>query len=86
MTVKTTPDLSVRDVADSLGCSEATVRRHIKTGAIQAYKMPHNPQSRASVQRAEWRIPADEVERIKRSTAAGEAFDRKRYLRAASAA
>lgn len=75
-------DLSVRDVANLLGVSAGTVRRYVRTGALTAYKLPFDPQSKASEQRAEWRIPAEEVERVKQQRAATAAYDRQRFMRA----
>lgn len=75
-------DLNVREVAGRLGVTAGTIRRYIKAGTLSAYKLPFDPQSKASQQRAEWRIPESEVERIRQAEPTAPVYDRARYMRA----
>lgn len=76
-------DLTIREVADQLGVTPGTIRRYIKAGTLHGYKLPFDPSSAASKNRAEWRIPATEVERIKNARVVeSPVFDRQRYMNA----
>lgn len=78
----TAKDLTGRQVANELGVSTGTVRRYIEAETLHAYKLPFEPSSAASRQRAEWRISAVEVARIKNDRAQTPIFDRERYMNA----
>lgn len=84
MSTRTRHDLTVKDAAApaQLNVTPGTVRRYIKSGYLHAYKLPHDPNSETSKRRAEWRIPEEEIERIKNERAATPAYDRDRFMRA----
>lgn len=65
-----TRELTVSDVAISLGVSTKTVRRYIAAGHLEAWKLPGNEQ------RAEWRIPESQIEEFKSRRARTPTYDR----------
>ncbi len=57
MVVATESDLTPEEVAERLRVDVTTVRRWLADGDLRGYKLPGGKL---------WRIPAEEVERIKR--------------------
>jgi len=59
--------LSVKEASEALGYSVDTLYRHLKSGKIYGYRITED---------GDWRIPINEVERIRAGASAGVRNDR----------